>query len=168
MLALAEMFETQNYFGMTHTNHSRVNDLDGDTRPSKWRRIATPDPGLSLVQPPPQTGPNFDDPLSSDTSAINTNEVLTNHWVGHDNGGDSDDDIDFEGHPIPQLVEVSDNEDEESELDLEDLLALGAEGVLPGRYIVSLLRVFKQFTHPIPSGQMLSSFKTYSLSGPTV
>jgi hypothetical protein len=24
---------------------------------------------------------------------------------------------------------------------------LGAEGVLPGRHIVSLLRVFKQFTH---------------------
>ena len=24
---------------------------------------------------------------------------------------------------------------------------LGAEGVLPGRYIESLLRVFKQFTH---------------------
>jgi hypothetical protein len=39
---------------------------------------------------------------------------------------------------------------------------LGAEGVLPGRHIVSLLRVFKQFTHLIPSGQMLSSFKTYS------
>jgi hypothetical protein len=29
---------------------------------------------------------------------------------------------------------------------------LGAEGVLPGRHIVSLLRVFKQFTHLIPSG----------------
>jgi hypothetical protein len=42
------------------------------------------------------------------------------------------------------------------------LLSLGAEGVLPGRHIVSLLRVFKQFTHPIPSGQMVSSFKTYS------
>jgi hypothetical protein len=41
-------------------------------------------------------------------------------------------------------------------------LALGAEGVLPGRYIVSLLRVFEQFTHLIPSEQMLSSFKTYS------
>ena len=41
-------------------------------------------------------------------------------------------------------------------------VALGAEGVLPGRHIVSLLRVFKQFTHLIPSGQMLSSFKTYS------
>ena len=30
--------------------------------------------------------------------------------------------------------------------------SLGAEGVLPGRHIVSLLRVFKQFTHLIPSG----------------
>jgi len=28
---------------------------------------------------------------------------------------------------------------------------LGAEGVIPGRYIVSLLRVFKQFTHTLPS-----------------
>jgi hypothetical protein len=44
----------------------------------------------------------------------------------------------------------------------EDPLSLGAEGVLPGRHIVSLLRVFKQFTHLIPSGQMVSSFKTYS------
>ena len=39
---------------------------------------------------------------------------------------------------------------------------LGAEGVLPSRHIVSLLRVFKQFTHLIPSGQMENSFKTYS------
>jgi len=31
------------------------------------------------------------------------------------------------------------------------LLTLGAEGVIPGRYIVSLLRVFKQFTHTLPS-----------------
>ena len=30
-------------------------------------------------------------------------------------------------------------------------LTLGAEGVIPGRYIVSLLRVFKQFTHTLPS-----------------
>jgi hypothetical protein len=30
---------------------------------------------------------------------------------------------------------------------------------------LSLLRVFKQFTHLIPSGQMLSSFKTYSPLG---
>jgi len=28
---------------------------------------------------------------------------------------------------------------------------LGAEGVLPGRHIESLLRVFKQFTHALPS-----------------
>ena len=31
------------------------------------------------------------------------------------------------------------------------LASLGAEGVIPGRYIVSLLRVFKQFTHTLPS-----------------
>jgi hypothetical protein len=34
----------------------------------------------------------------------------------------------------------------------EDLNPLGAEGVLPGRHIVSFLRVFKQFTHLIPRG----------------
>jgi hypothetical protein len=44
----------------------------------------------------------------------------------------------------------------------DEVLTLGAEGVLPGRHIVSLLRVFEQFTHLIPSEQMLSSFKTYS------
>jgi len=31
-------------------------------------------------------------------------------------------------------------------------LTLGAEGVIPGRYIVSFLRVFKQFTHTLPGG----------------
>jgi hypothetical protein len=41
-------------------------------------------------------------------------------------------------------------------------LTLGAGGVLPGRHIVSLLRVFEQFTHLISSGQILSSFETYS------
>jgi len=30
--------------------------------------------------------------------------------------------------------------------------ALGAEGVLPGGYIESLLRVFKQLTHTLPGG----------------
>jgi hypothetical protein len=29
---------------------------------------------------------------------------------------------------------------------------LGAEGVLPSRYIVSSLRVLKQFAHTLPSG----------------
>jgi len=33
----------------------------------------------------------------------------------------------------------------------ENQHSLGAEGVIPGRYIVSLLRVFKQFTHTLPS-----------------
>jgi len=41
-------------------------------------------------------------------------------------------------------------------------LSLGAEGGLPGRYIVSLLRVFKQFTYTLPGGQIESSFITYS------
>ena len=42
------------------------------------------------------------------------------------------------------------------------LLSLGAEGVLPGRYIESLLRVFKQFTHTLPSGYMGGKFSMYS------
>ena len=33
-----------------------------------------------------------------------------------------------------------------------DTLTLGAERVLPGRYIESLLRVFKQLTYILPSG----------------
>ena len=37
-----------------------------------------------------------------------------------DNVGDSDDGVEFEGHPIPQLVEVSDNQGEESEDDQWD------------------------------------------------
>ena len=35
------------------------------------------------------------------------------------------------------------------------LLALGAEGVLPSRQIESFLRVFKQFTHTLPSRQVV-------------
>ena len=38
---------------------------------------------------------------------------------------------------------------------------LGAEGVLPGRHIESFLRVFKQFTHTIPRGQMVGKFSIY-------
>ena len=37
-----------------------------------------------------------------------------------------------------------------------ELLALGAEGVLPSRQIESFLRVFKQFTHNLPSRQVVS------------
>ena len=33
-----------------------------------------------------------------------------------------------------------------------DVFSLGAGGVLPGRQIESLLRVFKQFTHTLPTG----------------
>ena len=48
-------------------------------------------------------------------------------------------------------------------------LSLGAEGVLPGRYIESLLRVFNQFTHTLPSGvngeQILNVLTTLILMG---
>jgi len=42
-----------------------------------------------------------------------------------------------------------------------DLHALGTEGVLPGGYIESFLRVFKQFTH-FTQGQMVGKFSMYS------
>ena len=54
--------------------------------------------------------------------------------------------------------ELANAEDQVGTLDHIDLsydlmfLTLGAEGVIPGRYIVSFLRVFKQFTHTLPSG----------------
>ena len=43
------------------------------------------------------------------------------------------------------------------------LMTLGAEGVLPGGYIKSLLRVFKQLTHILPSGEKVGKFSMYSL-----
>jgi hypothetical protein len=109
----------RNYFGTTYTNGSGVSGSDRDTRPSKRRRITTPDPG-SLAQPPPQPTPDLDGPLPPSILSINPDEILTGRWKGHDNGGDSGDDIDFEGQPIPQLVEVSDDDDEGSEPDLEN------------------------------------------------
>lgn len=142
-LALAEMFETRNYFGTTHAS----NFGDGHTRPSKRRRIMTmdpgpplmttdpgpplvttdpgpslviTDPGLSLVHPAPQSTPSLDVPPPLDTPTINPDEILASRWMGRDDIGDLDDDIEFEGHSIPQLAEVSDDEDEDSELDSED------------------------------------------------
>jgi len=43
-----------------------------------------------------------------------------------------------------------------------DGLSLGAEGVLSGRPIESFYRVFKQFTHTVPRGQMVGKFSIYS------
>ena len=53
-------------------------------------------------------------------SAINTDDVLASRWMGRNDIGDPDNDVDFEGHPVPQLVEVSSDEDEDLEFDLED------------------------------------------------
>jgi len=39
--------------------------------------------------------------------------------MGYDNPSDSDEDMEFEGHCIPQHVEISDDEGEESESDLD-------------------------------------------------
>jgi CO dehydrogenase/acetyl-CoA synthase delta subunit len=67
-----------------------------------------------------------------------------------------------EHHDRLNAVELGNERAAEKCDSVREVLTLGAEGVLPGRHIVSLVRVFKQFTHLIPSGQMLSSFKTYS------
>ena len=40
--------------------------------------------------------------------------------------------------------------------DASENLALGAEGVIPSRQIEGFLRDFKQFTHNIPSGQIVN------------
>ena len=53
------------------------------------------------------------------TSAISSNEILAGRWTGHEDV-DELDNVDFEGHPIPQLMEISDDEDEESELSSDD------------------------------------------------
>jgi hypothetical protein len=115
------MFETWEYSGTAYTNDSGVNSLDGNTCQLKWCQIATPDPEPSLVYPPSQLTPDLDAPPPPDASTINPDEILASRWTGHDDVGDSDDDVDFEGHLIPQLMEVSDDEDGESELDLDSL-----------------------------------------------
>jgi hypothetical protein len=38
------------------------------------------------------------------------------------------------------------------QISTDKTFTLGAEGVLPSRYIVSSLRVLKQFAHTLPSG----------------
>jgi len=118
-LALAEMFETQNYFGATHSNPPRTVCLDEDVHPSKRRRIAVVDPMPSLTPPPPQPVPDLDPLLPPGTSAIDSDEILAGRWAGC-GGVDADDDIEFEGDFIPQLMEVSDDEDEGSEVGSDD------------------------------------------------
>ena len=111
-LALAEMFETRNYFATEGTNNARVGRLGGDVHPPKRRRIAPPEPGPPLSDTSPQVMP--------DTPAVSPDEVLSNWWTGHDHIGNPDDDCDFVGHSIPQLMEISDDEDFESELESDD------------------------------------------------
>ena len=53
--------------------------------------------------------------------AIDLDEVLSTRWTGHDRIGDLDDNPDSEAHLIPPLIEVSDDEDGESELGSDDL-----------------------------------------------
>jgi len=120
-LALAEVFETRDYFGTTYANSSGVGHSVGEVHPPKRCRIATPDPRSPLAQPSPRPTSNLNGPSRSDTPAINPDDVLAGRWTGHSDGDDSEDGIGFEGHPIPELVEVSGDEGaEESELDSED------------------------------------------------
>jgi hypothetical protein len=57
----------------------------------------------------------------------------------------------YQSHPLWPLDCFRDDGIVRSEPEILKEQTLGAEGVLPGRHIVSLLRVFKQFTHLIPS-----------------
>ena len=119
-LALAEMFERRSYFGTGHMDDSGIDGLGGDVRPPKRRRVATPDPRPPPIQSPTQPAPNLDAPSMPNASAIDTDDILASRWMGRNDIGDPDNDVDFEGHPVPQLVEVSGDEDEDSEFDLED------------------------------------------------
>ena len=119
-MALAEMFERRSYFGTGHMDDSGIDGLGGDVRPPKRRRVATPDPRPPPIQSPTQPAPNLDAPSMPNTSAIDTDDILASRWMGRNDIGDPDNDVDFEGHPVPQLVEVSGDEDEDSEFDLED------------------------------------------------
>ena len=88
-----------------------------------------PDPGLPLMHPSPPLVSGPDAPLLlPETLAINPDEILAGRWVGQ-NGVEDPDDLDFEGHPIPQPVEISD--DEESELSSDEWWSSGtAEDLL--------------------------------------
>ena len=72
--------------------------------------------------------------MRPDTPAINPEDVLASRWTGYSHGDDSEDDIGFEGHPIPELVEVTGDESvHESELNSEDQWDDGVAGEdLPG------------------------------------
>ena len=119
-LALAGVFETRSYFGTTPTNGPGAGHLDGEARPSKRRRIATLDPGPPPSQPSPQPTPDPDGSLLLDVPPIIPDELLARRWTGHRDSGDSDDNISFEGHRIPELTEISGSEREGSDLDSED------------------------------------------------
>ena len=119
-LTLAEMFERRSYFGTGHMDDSGIDGLGGDVCPLKQCRIAMPDPRPPPIQSPTQPAPDLDAPSMLNTSAINMDDILASRWMGCNDIGDPDNDVDFEGHPVPQLVEVSGDEDEDSEFDLED------------------------------------------------
>ena len=108
------MFEIRNYFRTAGENGIGVASSSGDTRPSKRQRIteSTPDPGppLAYPSPPLTSGPNV--PLPLETLAIDPDEVLAGRWVGQ-NSVEDPDVLDFEGHPIPRPVEISDDDESE-------------------------------------------------------
>ena len=51
---------------------------------------------------------------------VNPDQILSNWWTGCDRVGNVEDDCGFEGHSIPQLMEISNGEDCESELGSDD------------------------------------------------
>ena len=112
------MFEARNYFGTVKVNGAGAAGSSGDTRPSKRRRIVTPDPGPPLTHPPPPLVSDPGVPPPPDTSAIDPDKVLAGRWTGCNSVTDLDEDFDFEGHPIPQPMEISD--EEESEFDSDE------------------------------------------------
>ena len=119
-MTLAEMFERRSYFGTGHMDDSGIDGLGGDVHPLKQCRVAMPDPRPPPIQSPTQPAPNLDAPSMLNASAIDTDDILASCWMGRNDIGDPDNDVDFEGHPVPQLVEVSGDEDEDLEFDLED------------------------------------------------
>lgn len=115
-LALAEMFETQDYFGTTNRNDTGVIGSGEDTRPLKRRRIITPDPESSLAHQPTPPTPDLNAHSPPVASIINLDEVLASRWIGHNDVNNLDDDFNPEGHHVSRPGEVSNDESEESEI----------------------------------------------------
>jgi len=96
-----------------------------------------------------------------DPNVVRQQRVLYNEEVQTCDVGEENDAVaaQTEAEPCERILREQPAEAESAaarkkELDEERVMlkTLGAEEVLPNRYIESLLRVFKQFTHTLPSG----------------